>query len=403
MLPIYILILLFTYVQAENYVVALKHTEDLESFKSYDLHQYPPQLQVMKHISNSYSIGNLSAFSGNFSEEMIARLKRCPMVAEISPDIEVSMFDIDQQPEAPRHLARISRKHRMRPGKTYPYVFDNNYLGTKVNAYVIDSGVDIGHPEFQGRAQMGVDLTKEGAGDQNGHGTHVAGLIGSYTYGVAKNVDIIEIKALNVRGAGSLSTIVEALEFAVNHRRTSGRPGVANLSLGAYKNTVLNNMIEEAVKTGLVIVVAAGNSNTDACLTSPASSKHAITVGAIDDYNDSIAHFSNWGECVDVFASGHSVQSANAHNHDKSQVLSGTSMAAPIVSGLVANLLSEGFGPLEVKKKLIRLSTKNRIPKSSLFLRKKTPNRIAYNGISEKVLDLMGSDGSSDGSSDDDE
>ncbi|RLV93547.1 Subtilase-type proteinase RRT12 [Spathaspora sp. JA1] len=318
---------------------------------------------------------------------MIDRLKKCPMISDISTDDVVQMYDIDHQPEAPRHLARVSRKRRMRPGRRYPYVFDDKYLGRGVNAYVIDSGVQINHPEFQNRASSGIDLTGEGSGDVNGHGTHVAGLIGSVTFGVAKNVNLVEIKALNVRGAGSLSNILQAIEFAVNHCKSSGKRGVANLSLGAYKNTILNNMIEEAVKTGLVVVVAAGNSNTNACLTSPASSKYAITVGAIDDYNDSITHFSNWGECVDVFASGYMVSSLNAHDFEKSSVLSGTSMAAPIISGLVANLLSEGIEPQDVKKRIIRMSTKNRIPKSSLFLRKKTANRIAYNGIRDRVLE----------------
>lgn len=367
----------------ELYFVSLKASESFDKFMEYDK-RYPKHLQVRDFISNSIAIGEFKGFSGRFSKDILDRLKRCPFVLEITEDIILSAFDFEIQENAPRHLARISRRKRMKPNKQYPYMYDGEFLGQGVNAYVIDSGVEVNHPEFEGRASAGHDFTNEGSGDSNGHGTHVAGLIGSSTYGVAKNVRIIEVKALNSKGAGSLSTILAAIDFAVNHRLDSGRKGVANLSLGAYKNHILNKAIEQATRTGLVFVVAAGNSNINACLTSPASSKFAITVGAIDDYNDSVTAFSNWGECVDIFASGAYVRSVDAKNHDKTQVLSGTSMASPIVTGMVANLLSQGVEPCDVKASLIRMAAKNKITKSSLFLRKKTPNRILYNGINER-------------------
>ncbi|KAI5951031.1 hypothetical protein KGF54_004105 [Candida jiufengensis] len=348
--------------------------------------KYPRHLQVRDFISSSVTIGEFKGFAGNFSKDIIERLKRCPLVQDISEDHIFKAWDYQMQADAPRHLARISRRKRMKPNKQYPYIYDNKFMGQGVNAYVIDSGVEVNHPEFGGRASLGHDFTNEGSGDSNGHGTHVAGLIGSATYGVAKNVNIVEVKALNSKGAGSLSTILSAIDFTVNHRIESGKKGVANLSLGAYKNHVLNKAIEQATKNGLLFVVAAGNSNINACMTSPASSKFAITVGAIDDYNDSVAGFSNWGECVDLFASGAYVKSVDAKNHDKSQVLSGTSMASPIVTGLVANLLSEGVDPQMIKPTLLKMAAKNRITKSSLFLRKHTPNRIVYNGVKEKAI-----------------
>ncbi|RCK66250.1 Subtilase-type proteinase RRT12 [Candida viswanathii] len=367
----------------ELYFVSLKASESFDQFMEYDK-RYPKHLQVRDFISNSIAIGEFKGFSGKFSKDILDRLKRCPFVQEVTEDIMLSAFDFETQEDTPRHLARISRRKRMKPNKQYPYMYDSEYLGQGVNAYVIDSGIEVNHPEFEGRATAGHDFTNEGSGDNNGHGTHVAGLIGSATYGVAKNVRIVEVKALNSKGAGSLSTILAAIDFAVSHRRDSGRKGVANLSLGAYKNHILNKAIEQATRTGLVFVVAAGNSNINACLTSPASSKYAITVGAIDDFNDSITAFSNWGECVDIFASGAYVRSVDAKNHDKTQVLSGTSMASPIVTGMVANLLSQGVDPCDVKSSLIKMAAKNKITKSSMFLRKKTPNRILYNGIHEK-------------------
>ncbi|KAG7663186.1 uncharacterized protein J8A68_003268 [[Candida] subhashii] len=331
-----------------------------------------------------FSIGNFSGFAGDFTTQALERLNRCPLVFEVTPDIPFYAYDLEVQENAPRHLARISRQRRMRQGASYPYIFDDDYIGVGVNAYVIDSGVEVEHPEFQGRASHGKDFTGEGSGDSNGHGTHVAGIIGSETYGVAKGVEIIEVKALNTKGAGSLSTILNAIEFAVNHREKTGKHGVANLSLGSYKSQTLNNAIEEATKNGLVIVVAAGNSNIDACLASPASSKYAITVGAIDDLTDTITSFSNWGQCVDIFASGFQVKSVDAKYQQKASTLSGTSMAAPIVTGMVAQLLGGGVPPRDIKKTLIKMSAKDRIPKSSFFLRKRTPNRIAYNRVAER-------------------
>lgn len=370
--------LLLTLVSANRYLISLKSTETLDSFFKYDIN-YPLGQRAKAFVSDMFSIGNFSGFSGDFSKSVMERLKKCPMIADITPDINVKAYELVTQEDAPRHLARLSQRKKLM--EDFKYVYNSLSSGLGVNAYVLDSGIEITHPEFEKRAKIGRDFTEEGSGDINWHGTHVAGIIGSKLYGVSKNVNIIEIKALDQTGAGSLSTVIAAIEFAVNHRKDSGKPGVANLSLGAVKNKVLNMAIEAAVDTGLVVVVAAGNSNVNACMTSPASADSAITVGAIDDHFDSISSFSNWGECVDIFASGTAVHSVNARNTERSQVLSGTSMSAPIISGLAANLLSEGVPPASVKDTIIELSTKKKIPRSSLFFKKRTPNRIAYNGM----------------------
>ncbi|KAK6453876.1 subtilase-type proteinase [Scheffersomyces xylosifermentans] len=386
-----------TAVWAIPYLVSLKGNESLEAFFSYDL-LHPATEQVKALLTNSFSIGDFHGFSGNFSKSVVERIKKCPLVAEITPDFIVKAFDIEVQEDAPRHLSRLSSLKKLKTGKSTNYVYDNDATGKGVYAYVLDSGVELGHPEFEGRARFGKDFTNEGSGDKNGHGTHVAGIIGSKTYGAAKGVEMIEIKVLDTDGSGSLSTIISALEFAVNHRMRSGKHGVANLSLGAYRNAVLNRAVNAAVDTGLIVVVAAGNSNINACLTSPASAEKAITVGAIDDFNDSLASFTNWGECVDVFASGAYVKSLNALDYHNPETLSGTSMAAPAVCGLIANLLSEGVPANKVKSAVLQLSLKDQISRTSLFLRRGTPNRIAYNGIQEKERDW-----SSDSDSDSDE
>lgn len=364
---------------ANRFVVSLKQTESVNSFLEYDVN-YPQAQQVAKHIKNPFEIGTLSGFSGEFSKEVIARLQRCPLVADITPDIAIQAFETETQDQCPVHLARLS-KHGRVTNEDLVYMFDTKASGAGINAYVLDSGMDIYHPEFEGRAQHGMDFTSEGLGDSNGHGTHVAGIIGSRTYGVAKNVNLIEVKTLGAAGGGSLSKVVSAIEFAVKHHKKSGLPGVANLLLGAAKNKALNAVVNAAAETGLVMVVAAGNSNRNACEMSPASAKLAITVGAIDAATDALASFSNWGECVDIFAPGVFVESVNAKDRDSPHVLSGTSMAAPVISGLVSGLLSSGVSPHDVKNTIIEMSIKNKIKRRSLFMKGRTANRIAHNGL----------------------
>lgn len=276
-----------------------------------------------------------------------------------------------------------------------------------MNAYVLDSGVMIDHCDFEGRAYYGADFIRSGnSGDQNGHGTHVAGLIGSKTYGVSKKVNIIDVKVLDSVGSGTLDTVMSGLEFVSNHCNYKGKQGkqgkqgkpvwgsedshdddveskrcVINLSLGTFRSTIINEAIEELIKQGIVVVVAAGNSNMNACWTSPASVADVITVGAFDDRIDSIAKFSNWGNCVDIFAPGVLVKSLSNKFPYYPIEQTGTSMATPIVTGLVALLLDSGIKPTQIKKRLNELATDNIFPRRTLLFKPGTPNRIAFNGV----------------------
>ncbi|CEP61142.1 Rrt12p LALA0_S02e07668g [Lachancea lanzarotensis] len=302
------------------------------------------------------------------------------------------LSDIRTQKFSPRHLARISRRSALPynpndldvAASNFSYYFDKNYLGTCVNAYVIDTGIHKEHKEFGGRAKFGADLVGEGPGDLNGHGTHVAGLIGSKTFGVAKDVTLIEVKALNAKGQGNLTSVISAIEFAVNHCRESKRGCVANLSLGSFRNSVLNQAVEAALEAGVVIVVAAGNSNANACWSSPASSLSALTVGAFDDRTDTIARFSNWGNCVDIFAPGVKVYSLANKSPFAPVAYSGTSMASPIVSGMAALLLDSGVHPLDVKSGIIELATDSIFHKRSLLFKPGTPNRVLFTGVDKQ-------------------
>ena len=202
--------------------------------------------------------------------------------------------------------------------------------GQNVDVYVIDTGIDIKHPEFENRAIWGDNFADNVNTDCNGHSTHVAGTIGSKTYGVAKKSTLISVKVLGCDGSGTYSGILKGFDFVLKRKKTSKNPSVINMSLGGGKSQAINNAVSELVKNNVVVVVAAGNENQDACNTSPASCESAITVGATSKTNE-FAGFSNYGKCVNILAPGVDILSTVPNN--KTTFLSGTSMATPHTAG----------------------------------------------------------------------
>ncbi|ODV58573.1 S8 family peptidase [Ascoidea rubescens DSM 1968] len=364
-----------------GYFVQLKTPTTFEALLKKD-----DKVKALRHIrpliKKAFSFEGFEGFAGDFDSDILARLANNPLVAEITPDININVFDnYNVQHDAPRHLVRLSQREKIpfHPEENN-YYYPSEYQGEEVTAYVIDTGINCAHPEFENRCENGGDFTGEGPGDRNGHGTHVAGIVGSKTYGVAKMINLIEVKALDKSGSGTLTSIIAGVEYAVKHRRENEiEAAVMNLSVGSFKNVVLNKAIEAAVASGFVVIAAAGNSNSDACNTSPASAKSAITVGAIDDKTDHLASFSNWGRCVDILASGVKIASVNSKDFNgKPLHLSGTSMAAPIITGLAALYLSSGLPNDEIKERLKMTSTSGAISRLSFILKPMTPNRLAY-------------------------
>lgn len=228
--------------------------------------------------------------------------------------------------------------------------YANPATGGGVTAYVVDTGVLANHADFGGRVVSGYSAVNDGLGttDCNGHGTHVAGTIAGSTYGVAKESTVVAVRVLDCNGAGYLSGVVAGLDWIAKDW-TPGTPGVVNLSLGGGASATLDAAVETLISRGLPVVVAAGNSASDACLNSPARTPGAITVAA-SDVNDRFASFSNYGSCVDVIAPGESITSTWFTSTTSAAVLSGTSMAAPHVSGIVASMQTQGYkSPTEVE------------------------------------------------------
>jgi len=197
--------------------------------------------------------------------------------------------------------------------------------------YIMDTGVYLQHNDFGGRAQHVFDATGEGAGDGNGHGTHCAGTAAGTAYGISKNSPIFDAKCLNRQGSGTFAGVIAAIDYV---GRQAG-PRVGSLSLGGGFSQAVNDAVNNAVRAGSVMSIASGNSNANACNTSPASAAEGITVNAITN-TDARAAYSNFGTCTDIFAPGSNVLSAWIGNTAATNTISGTSMACPHVTGVVA-------------------------------------------------------------------
>ena len=232
--------------------------------------------------------------------------------------------------------------------------------GSDVDVYIVDTGIDISHSEFENRAIWGKNFVDSKNTDCNGHGTHVAGTIGSKTYGVAKKTTLFAVKVLNCEGSGSFSGILRGLEYVVSSKNKRNKASVINMSLGGKKSSSINKAILELYKAGITSIVAAGNENENACDSSPASAPEAITVGATTKEN-TFAGFSNWGTCVNILSPGVNILSTWYNNSTKN--LSGTSMASPHVAGVAALILSENkeLTPNALKKLLTDTCTLNTI------------------------------------------
>jgi aqualysin 1 len=269
----------------------------------------------------------IEGFAGRLETSALAQLQSDPRVAFIEAD--QLMHASATQSGATWGLDRIDQRDRPLDS-SYTY----NVTGSGVHAYIVDTGIRLSHAEFSGRIGNGYDaVTSGGSGDDcNGHGTHVAGTVGGTTYGVAKGVTLHAVRVLGCNGSGSNSGVIAGVDWVRNNAQ---KPAVANMSLGGGASTALDNAVKNAIASGVTFALAAGNSNVDACSTSPARTAEAITVGSTTS-SDARSSFSNFGTCVDVFAPGSSITSAWYTSNTATNTISGTSMASPHVAGAAA-------------------------------------------------------------------
>src|SRR4051794_964826 len=305
-------------------------------------------------------------FSARLTPAQARALRANPRVLSVVRDEAVHATVVQSQP--PWGLDRIDQRSTSRDGT---YSFDTT--GAGVTAYVVDSGIRFSHQEFKGRASSGFDFIDNDAdaSDCNGHGTHVSGTIGGSTYGVAKGVRLVGVRVLDCEGAGTAEGVIAGIDWVVKHHRG---PSVLSMSLSGSAFAPLDAAVEAASAAGVTVVVAASNENEDACDSSPARVPSAITVGATDA-RDTRAPFSNWGRCVDLFAPGVGVLSAWSGADRATNTISGTSMATPHVSGIVARY--EQAHPAATPAKVTAAVLAAATPRAVLD-RKGSPNRLAY-------------------------
>ncbi|CAE6393684.1 unnamed protein product [Rhizoctonia solani] len=208
--------------------------------------------------------------------------------------------------------------------------------GGGVDIYGIDTGILTTHTAFGGRATWGATYGGFASRDGNGHGTHTAGTAaGSSGFGLATASNIIAVKVCSDAGQCASSNIIAGVNFVASRAASSGRPSVAIMSLGGPGDSAIDSAVSNAIGRGIHFSVAAGNSNVNAGSTSPARVAAANTVGAVDSSNRK-ASFSNYGAVLDVWALGVNVRSAWIGSNSAVNTISGTSMAAPQVAGILA-------------------------------------------------------------------
>ncbi|HEV2864176.1 MAG TPA: S8 family peptidase [Pyrinomonadaceae bacterium] len=309
----------------------------------------------------------LNGFAVRMPEAAARALANDPRVAFVEEDSVVEANAT--QSGATWGLDRIDQRDRPLNG-TYVY----NWTGAGVRAYVIDTGIRTTHTQFGGRAAVSADFVGDGRNGQdcNGHGTHVAGTIGGSTYGVAKSVSLRAVRVLNCSGSGTTSGVIAGVDWV---RANRVLPAVANMSLGGGASSALDTAVNNAINSGVTFVVAAGNSNANACNYSPARVAAAITVGSTTS-SDARSSFSNYGTCVDIFAPGSSITSAWSTSDTATNTISGTSMASPHVAGVAALYLQghTSASNATVRNALVNISTTNRLTGIGTG----SPNRLLY-------------------------
>lgn len=292
----------------------------------------------------------------------------------------------DQPGPASWGLDRIDGRHGLDQAyRTPPRSKD----GAGVHVYIADTGIRTTHTDFDGRAVPTIEFNSSGAfecraGDArcaydatDGHGTHCAGTIGGKTYGVAKQATLHAVKILNSAGMGQWSWFVGALDWVVAHGK---KPAIFSASLAGQG--ILQSVefaINDAVEAGVTVVVAAGNNADDACSYAPGGVASAITVGAVQNPDDELADYTNYGSCVDLFAPGSAITSVGITTDHAVAIMSGTSMACPHVAGAAALLLGENpsLRPSDVLGLLQRRATAGLV----YGMPDDTPNLLLYTGL----------------------
>jgi hypothetical protein len=326
-------------------------------------------MQTLAKIRHTRSLSELSATT-NFREYQNTGILALNISADEAMQLEKSGIarTIEHDKVMHKSLTQIKppswgidRIDGSSHGLDKKYVYPES-SGKGVRAFIIDTGIDAKHPEFQGRVLPGLSVVEDtnGTNDCDGHGSHVAGTVGGIFSGVAKKVELVPVRVLDCEGSGSGEGVVAGLDWIIEQKKANPTMAmVANMSLGGEGLDALDAAAAKLVQAGIFVAVAAGNETQDACNVSPARTPEVVTVGASDS-NDFPAYFSNFGKCLDLYAPGDEIYSAKSGSKDGT-VMSGTSMASPHVAGAGALILGlhPNYTPAQVEARIKELALKD--------------------------------------------
>lgn len=320
--------------------------------------------------------GVINGFAATLSQGQLKQLQKHPEVEYIEQDSEVSIQTSESgaslqtaQPVGAGQwgLDRIDQPYLALNG-TYNY----NNTASNVTAYIVDTGIYPSHTNFGGRAAVAYDATGGNGIDCNGHGTYLAGLVGSATYGVAKQAKLRGVRVLNCTGAGAIADVIEGLDWV---RLNAVKPAIVNLAVGGGVNLTYNTAINNLYSSGVFVAAVAGSSNADACNFSPASATGAYAVAGSTS-SDARMTSSNYGPCVDSYAPGQSITSTWIGSTTATNTLSGTSTATAHVAGVATLVL--GVNPAYTPSQVTNWLNTNATPGVITGNPPNTPNRLVY-------------------------
>jgi subtilisin family serine protease len=382
----------------QKYIVLVKKGTDLKKFEKFLNKNFEVDVNF-KSLKRHYMITSTT--------EQTLRLYDDDRVQNIESADSLLKLEIQSGnthvTDDPNHK-EVNKWNLDRINKRYPFLNGDTSFratGKNVDIYIVDTGVDGSHPELNGRVENLFTAFGEDYEDGHGHGTHVAGTAAGNTFGVSRDAKVYNLRVLNEKGSGGLYGIICAMEKAVEHHKNKianriNRPSVVNMSLGSARNSMVDNAVNDAIEEGMVVCIAAGNSNVnlDVAEVSPAEVLNGITVSATTRQDrplkdrlslgrDYLAMFSNYGSQVDICAPGQDIWSCFPDN--KYFRMSGTSMASPLVAGVCAAMLEGNNIFLGVKEvlnfgdKLINNSSKDKVADEyDRMENAKAPNRMVY-------------------------
>lgn len=264
-----------------------------------------------------------NGFAAKFGSEKLTTTRANAEVTSVTQNHTMEAFGSEKQQVGSWGLDRIDQE-----ALPLDDSFSSGNDGSGVTAYIIDTGIAPDVQDFEGRAEVGHDATGGNGVDGHGHGTHVAGTIGSATYGIAKAANLVGVKVLDDSGSGTSADVIAGMDWVAEN---AAKPAVANMSLGGGMDNAINEAATNLAKSGVFLAVAAGNESSDACQTSPASAAGVYTTAASDE-SDGSASFTNYGTCVEGYAPGVGITSVVPGGG--TQTWDGTSMASPHVAGI---------------------------------------------------------------------